>query len=83
MVALSLDIPVVCRRGEGIMLQSTASAYLVVSAIVFGVVAVIHLVRALSDWPFVVGPISVPVSVSWAGFAAAAVLCLWAIRLLI
>jgi hypothetical protein len=64
------------------MLQSTTQAYLIVSAVIFGLVAIIHLVRALNDWAFVVGPMTIPVSGSWIGFVITAALCLWAVRLL-
>ncbi len=56
-------------------------AYLVVSAIVFGIVAVVHLARALNGWAFVVGPVTVPVAASWIGFVFTAALCVWSIRL--
>lgn len=63
------------------MLQNTLQAYLVVSAIIFGLVAVIHLVRALNNWTFVIGTITIPVTASWIGFILTAAFCLWAIRL--
>jgi hypothetical protein len=64
------------------MLQSTTQAYLVVSAVIFGLVAIIHLVRALNNWAFAIGPITIPMSGSWIGFVITAALCLWAVRLL-
>ena len=63
------------------MLESTTQAYLWISATIFGLVAMIHLVRALNDWAFAVGPMSIPISASWIGFAITAALCVWAIRL--
>ncbi len=65
------------------MSQGNIQLYLVVSAVIFGLVAIIHLVRAMNGWAFVVGPITIPVSASWIGFIMTAVLCLWAIRLVI
>jgi len=62
-------------------MYSTMQAYLVVSALIFGVVAIIHLVRAVNGWAFVVGPLEIPNAVSWAGFVVTATLCYWAIRL--
>ena len=56
-------------------------AYLVVSAIVFGLVAVVHLARAVNGWAFVLGPVTVPVSASWIGFVLTAALCAWSVRL--
>ena len=63
------------------MLQNTNQIYLVVSAIIFGLVAAIHLVRALNSWSFVIGPITIPILASWVGFILTAALCLWAVRL--
>ena len=63
------------------MLQDNNQIYLVVSAIIFGLVAIIHLVRALNNWAFIVGPVAIPISASWIGFIVTAALCLWAIRL--
>ncbi len=63
------------------MLQDSNQIYLVVSAIIFALVAIIHLVRALNNWAFIVGPVSIPISASWVGFIITAALCLWAVRL--
>ena len=65
------------------MLESTTQAYLWISATIFGLVAMIHLVRALNDWAFAVGPMSIPIAASWIGFAITAALCVWAIRLVV
>ncbi len=62
-------------------MQDTTKAYLFVSGVVFGLVALAHFVRAINSWNFVVGPLAIPVSVSWIGFMITAVLCVWAIRL--
>lgn len=64
------------------MLQDSNQIYLVVSAIIFGLVAIIHLVRALNNWTFIVGPVSLPIAASWVGFIITAALCLWAVRLI-
>jgi len=56
--------------------------YLIISATVFAVVALAHLIRALQHWPITIGPWSVPVDLSWLGAIAAAALSLWAILLL-
>jgi len=62
-------------------MQSAMQLYLFVSGAIFGIVALAHLVRALRNWDVVVGPASIPISVSWVGFVGASILCLWAIRL--
>ncbi len=41
--------------------------YLIISAVIFGVVAVIHLVRAVNGWAFELGPWNIPMWVSWIG----------------
>ena len=65
------------------MEQGGTQVYLMVSAAIFGVVAVIHLLRALNGWAFQVGPMDLPMVVSWVGFVLTAALCAWAIRLAI
>ena len=55
--------------------------YLVFSGTVFGIVAVLHLLRVVNGWAVVVGPWSVPMWVSWLGALVPAGLCVWAFRL--
>ncbi len=55
--------------------------YVTVTGTVFGFVAVIHLLRVVNGWAFVVGPWSIPMEVSWIGTFFPAVLCVWAFRL--
>jgi hypothetical protein len=55
--------------------------YIVSSGVIFGIVAVVHLLRAVNAWTFEIGPVSVPVGVSWVGFAVTAALCAWALSL--
>jgi hypothetical protein len=63
------------------MEPANARTYVVISAVIFGLVAVIHLLRAVNGWTFEIGPVSVPVGASWVGFAVTAALCTWAVRL--
>ena len=63
------------------MLQSTTKLYFTFSGLIFGLVAIIHLVRVLNNWDFVLGPITIPLSASWIGFFLTAAMCVWAIRL--
>ena len=58
-----------------------ARGYLVVSGSVFGLVAVLHLLRVINGWEVVVGPWSAPMAVSWLGAIFPAVLSVWAFRL--
>ena len=55
--------------------------YLSISAAIFGIVALIHIVRALSGWAFQIGTMEVPILASWVGFVITGVLAAWAIRL--
>ena len=54
--------------------------YKLVSGIVFGVVAILQLVRAISEWPVQIGPYAIPVAFSWVAFVVAGALCVWAFR---
>lgn len=56
-------------------------SYLLISGTIFGVVSVLHLVRALTGGPFEIGPLSLPVWASWIGFVVAGLLSTWAFRL--
>jgi hypothetical protein len=58
------------------------SAYLVVSGIIFGLVAVLHLVRLVRKMPVQLGGWAFPMRLSWGGLVVAAILCAWAFSLL-
>lgn len=55
--------------------------YLLISAVIFGLVAIVHLLRVLNGWPLVLGAWSVPMWGSWLGTVVPALLCVWALRL--
>ncbi len=63
------------------MEPANARTYVVISAVIFGLVAVTHLLRAVNEWNFEVGSVSVSVGASWVAFVITATLCAWAIRL--
>ncbi|MEE9441433.1 MAG: hypothetical protein V3V99_02045 [candidate division Zixibacteria bacterium] len=54
--------------------------YCIASGTVFGLVAILHLVRAILGWPFQVGDWMVPIWISYVGFMAAGFLSIWAFR---
>ena len=54
--------------------------YVVVSGAIFGVVAVLQAVRALNQWPVLVGTFEIPVWTSWIAMVVAGSLCAWAFR---
>lgn len=56
-------------------------SYLLISGTVFGVVSVLHLLRALMRGPFEIGPVSLPIWASWIGFVVAGLMSAWAFRL--
>jgi len=51
--------------------------YAIISALIFAIVAAAHLVRLFRRWTVQVGPLSVPMSVSWAGLVVSALLAVW------
>jgi hypothetical protein len=55
--------------------------YLAVSGTVFGLVALLHLLRLLRHWPAVIAAWNVPLWASGIGLLAAGSLCVWAFRL--
>ncbi len=57
-----------------------AGKYVFVSGVIFGVVAVLQAVRAVSQWPVVIAGFDVPVGASWVATVVAGGLCAWAFR---
>ena len=55
--------------------------YFVVSALIFGLVAILHLLRSLNHWVFQIGPLILPPWLSWVGIFVAAALSAWGFRL--
>jgi hypothetical protein len=51
--------------------------YAAVSALIFAVVAIVHLIRILRGWAVHIGPYTVPMSLSWIGLIIAALLAIW------
>jgi hypothetical protein len=54
-----------------------AKSYIVISAIIFAVVAIGHLMRIVQGWQVQIGDMSVAMSVSWVAFVVSAALALW------
>jgi hypothetical protein len=55
--------------------------YLVVSSVLFGAVALLHLLRLIYGWPAVIGTTSMPLWVSVIGLVIAGGLCIWGLAL--
>lgn len=55
--------------------------YLVISGIIFSLVALAHLLRLLNHWDVVIGPWNAPMFLSWGGLIVPGCLAAWAFRL--
>jgi hypothetical protein len=51
-----------------------AKSYIAISAIIFAVVAIVHLVRIVQGWQVQLGDLGVAMSVSWAALVVSAAL---------
>lgn len=57
-----------------------ANKYLSVSGVIFGVVALAHVYRAITEVPILVGSSAVPLWASWVAALVTGALCVWAFR---
>jgi hypothetical protein len=57
-------------------------AFILVSAIIFAVVALVHALRLALSWQVRIGPLEIPMWFSTLGMIVAAGLCTWAFWLL-
>ena len=57
-------------------------SYIAISAIIFALVAVGHLVRIVQGWQVQLGDIGVAMSVSWIALVVSAALAVWGATLL-
>ena len=53
------------------------NAYVAVSALLYAILAVMHLVRIIGRWSVVIGPNNVSMSVSWVALVVSALLSIW------
>lgn len=58
-----------------------AKAYLLISAGIFGLVSLGHLIRVINNWSFQIGDYAAPMGISWIAVLVAAAMCVWAISL--
>jgi len=54
-----------------------SNAYAIVSALIFALVTVGHVVRLINRWAVVIGPYNVSMNVSWAALVVSALLAIW------
>jgi hypothetical protein len=55
--------------------------YLWISGLLFGAVALVHILRLAYGWPAQIGGWTVPLEVSWLGVVVAGALCAWGLTL--
>ena len=53
------------------------SVYASITALIFAIVALAHIVRIINRWAVQIGPLSVSMSVSWVGFVVGGLLAIW------
>jgi hypothetical protein len=56
-------------------------AYVWISGLLFGAIAVVHILRVAYGWPVQVGGWTVPLDASWIAAVVTAALCAWALAL--
>jgi hypothetical protein len=59
------------------------TTYLRITAVIFGVVVLVHALRMALGWPIVIAGWSVPQWMSAIGVVVAGALCAWALSLLL
>jgi len=53
------------------------NAYAAVSAVIFAIVSVMHVVRLINRWPVVIGPYNISMNASWVALVVGALLSIW------
>ncbi len=59
----------------------SGNAYLIISTVIFALVAALHLVRIVNHWSLQIGAVTVPFWGSWLGLVIGVALSVWAFRL--
>jgi hypothetical protein len=57
-------------------------AYLAISAVIFALVAIGHIVRLFQGWDVQIGAMGISMTVSWVAFVVSVVLAVWGLTLL-
>ena len=57
------------------------NAYLLISGVMFGLIALGHLIRVINGLALVIGQFSAPMWASYVAIVVSVVLCVWGIRL--
>ena len=53
------------------------NSYAALSALIFAVVAIAHVLRLINRWSVVIGPYNISMNVSWAALVVSALLAIW------
>ena len=59
----------------------SAKRYCILSGVLFGLIALAHLLRLVNQTPAQLGSWTVPFWLSWLGLIVPGFLCIWALRL--
>ena len=59
------------------------NAYAAVSAVIFAIVSVMHVVRLINRWPVVIGPYDVSMNASWVALVVAGLIAIWGFTLVL
>ena len=54
-----------------------SNPYAAVSALIFAIVSVMHVVRLINRWPVVIGPYNISMNASWVALVVGALLSIW------
>ena len=54
-----------------------SNSYAVVSALIFAVMAIAHVMRLVNQWTVQIGPYNVSMNVSWAAVVVSALIAIW------
>ncbi len=60
----------------------TTKSYMIVSTLIFALVALMHLIRITQGWPILLGTMTVPLWVSVLALLVFALVALWGISLI-
>jgi hypothetical protein len=57
--------------------EKMSNSYALISALIFALVAVAHVLRLVNRWTVAIGPYNVSMNVSWAALVISALLAIW------
>ena len=57
--------------------EKMSNAYAAVSALLFAILATMHLVRIIGRWSVVIGPNNISMNVSWVALVVSGLLSIW------